>query len=43
MGRIEMADLKRLRASLRLGMALVQLERNGALLGVHGLLRSKST
>jgi len=26
-----------------LGMALVQLERNGALLGVHGLLRSKST
>jgi hypothetical protein len=42
MGRTEFPDLKRLRASLGLGMATLQRERNGALFGVHELVCSKS-
>ena len=41
MGRTECPDLKGLRASLRLEMQHLQRERNGALLRVHAVVRSK--
>jgi hypothetical protein len=41
-GSDRVSDPKRLRASLWLVWQNLQLERNGALFGVHGAVRSKS-